>query len=91
MSAPSLKDIKKLAATCRKAGITSFKFHSDGSYEFNLDPNPTVKTRQRGKKQDAASPQQATFTADVGEDILTEEQLLFWSSDTPLKITESNS
>lgn len=80
MSALNFKDIKKLAAMCKKAGITSFKCYKDGSYEFSLDPTqPVVK---RVSKNQPIVTSGANFIPEIGENILTEEQLLFWSSDS---------
>lgn len=69
---PSPKEIKKLAAACRAAGITHFKC---GDIEFSLDVTP---------KADKASPAEAKkpYHGEQGEiesDTLTEEQMLMWS------------
>lgn len=84
MNFPSVKELKKLAAACRKAGISNFKYHQDGSYEFSLDPTAAVeepKPRKSQAKQQFVplnEPKEA-FTADS----LTEDELLFWSAGSP--------
>lgn len=73
-----VKQLKKLAATCRKAGIINFKCMKDGSFEFELDPNhvpevPLSKLSQRTE-------QKASVQGPIESDGLTEEQLLMWST-----------
>ena len=89
MSIPDLKNVKKLAALCRKAGITSFKCYNDGSYEFSIDSIQVELPKKTNKKQDVVQPKQPlSFTPDEGESILTEEQLLFWSTGNSAKDSE---
>lgn len=78
MDIPSIKNLKKLAAACRKAGILNFKYNKDESFEFSLDPS-----YQEPQKQVKASsqPQATTINPNTFEtDTLTEEQLMFWSA-----------
>lgn len=70
MTLPTSKELKRLAATCRKAGIKHFK---SGDFEFTLaDSLPEPKRRAGAKVYDAPD---ANFE---GEE-LTQEQLLNWS------------
>lgn len=67
------KTLKKLAATCRKAGITHFK---SAEFEFTLsDELPTVISKKSTKKEVKVS-QNESFESDS----LSEDDLLFWSS-----------
>jgi hypothetical protein len=70
MSLPNAKELAKLAAACRKAGIQSFK---GGGIEFTLTDAPPLTTRaakRASEDMDSGNPQ-------VEE--LTDEQLLGWS------------
>lgn len=73
----NFKELKKLAAACRKAGISHFK---SAEYEFTLTdevPVSTYKTKQASKP--AAGAPDAKFESDS----LSEDELLFWSTGTP--------
>lgn len=88
MSAPNLKELKKLATLCRKQGITSFKYNNDGSYEFSLDPTHDFGKPEKTSKS-SISKDYPLSNNDQGDPILTDEQLLFWSSDMPLTPKET--
>ena len=67
----SPKELTKLAAACRKAGIKSFK---NAEIEFTLTDEAPVSNYK--KKQE---PLQLANNYLVETDSLTEEQLLMWS------------
>ena len=75
------KEIKKLAAMCRAAGIHSFKC---ADYEFTLTHEAPVSPY---KKRQATKTKQSVTNATINEqfetDSLTEEQLLNWSVRDP--------
>lgn len=77
------KELKRLADSCRKAGIISFK---NADVEFTLASTPPVHTKRfRNKKSTHQSPE--VEQGDVlNEDVLSQEDLLFWSTG----ITEEN-
>lgn len=80
MALPNLKDLKKLAQVCRKAGITSFKMHQDQSYEFQLDTNYEIaKPSTKKAKETTSYPSDTKFETDS----LTESELLLWSVRDP--------
>ena len=69
-----LKQLKKLASACRKAGIKHFK---SADYEFTLtDDMPSYKPT---KGSEASS----MTNGPVETDMLTDADLLFWSSGAP--------
>ncbi len=72
-SSVNFKELKKLAAACRKAGIKSYK---DSNFEFTLADHLPSVTR-RSKK---ASRMPTAATGPFETDSLTDEQLLMWSS-----------
>lgn len=78
------KELKKLAATCRKAGIKTFK---NAEVEFTLSDEAPVSIKryglQKASQSDTNSELQVT-------DTLTEDQLLMWSSQDLLATTEEN-
>lgn len=73
-----IKNLKKLADACRKAGIKSFK---NAEFEFTLSddvPLSSYKKRmitKQPKLEDSSVP-----VADLITDSLTQEQLLLWST-----------
>lgn len=77
MPALSPKELKKLAAACRLAGIKIYK--GDG-FEFTLsDEAPPVSSYK--KKQMQTNPQAKTSQSeDFESDSLSEDALLFWST-----------
>lgn len=81
----STKDLKKLADTCRKAGISTFKGFG---VEFTLGAVPH-KARRESKahlstfEQEVLKSQQTPVKAvsePIKTDTLTEMDLLFWSA-----------
>lgn len=75
---PSPKDIRQLAAACRKAGITYFKC---GEVEFQLSTQTVlVGTKRKGRAAAASQPPTSYSPEDKGWDNLTEEEKLFFSS-----------
>lgn len=80
----NLKELKKLADTCRKAGITHFK---NEHYEFTLTDEVPV-TYYKKNKEAKAAPAPDTNTK-FETDSLTEDELLFWSTSSPIS-TEDN-
>lgn len=81
MNSPDVKKLKKLAEVCRKAGITNFKYHHDGSYEFALDPTAPQEAAKYTKKQTAMQTPEGPFGSpgDFDAETLSDEQKLFWS------------
>ncbi len=73
MSLPDAKALKKLAAACRAAGITSFK--GDG-IEFTLSTEAPVKINSKGKI--VAAPKDLGPN-EVESDELSAEALMYWS------------
>lgn len=80
MDFPNVKDLKKLAAACRKAGISNLKVAQDGSFEFSLDANIVPEKAKRSPKAPIQSFSQDSM---IETDSLTEEQLLMWSVNDP--------
>lgn len=70
MTLPTSKGLKRLAATCRKAGIKHFK---SGDFEFTLSDSLPEPKRRGGVVE-----YQAPDAAFQGEE-LTQDQLLNWS------------
>lgn len=72
MDFPDVKQLKKLAATCRSVGIKTFKC---GDFEFTLgDVVPYRPARKTSKATVVDSDNPPT------EEQLSEEELLFWST-----------
>lgn len=68
---PNAKELKKIAAACRKAGISHFKCDV---FEFTLDTNaPTAAPKGFSKPNHGEQ-------GEVQSDELTPEQILFWSA-----------
>lgn len=79
MALPTAKELKKLAAACRAAGISSFK--GEG-IEFTLSADAPVKRPRAAQAPKKAAP------VDLGEnavetDEMSPEALLFWSVADP--------
>ncbi len=72
MNLPDLKKLKRLAATCRKAGISHFK---STEFEFTLTEEAPVSPRSAKSLPNAVSVQ-----GDVESEEPDEIDLLFWSS-----------
>lgn len=70
MATPNAKEIKKLAAMCRRLGIKHFK--GDG-FEFTLTDEAPPAPVKAGAKPPHEAP------TDPKSEDLTEEELLFWS------------
>lgn len=68
-----LKNLKKLANACRKAGITYFK---SADFEFSLDASPQ-KIQTRRSKVNAGELKEDEAPK---SDSLSPEELLFWST-----------
>lgn len=80
MSMPSVSDLKKLASACRKAGIKTFK---SSEYEITLTDDAPVSNYKKTKPIDTS---EVKTPSDVYEDgALTQEQLMFWSSDNSVE------
>lgn len=86
MSLPSSKELKKLADSCRKAGIKHFK---NADIEFTLSDDAPVsnykKTKNASKGSIATKNSDSSNGIDQNfqSDDLTEDQLLMWSSYSP--------
>ncbi len=76
MSLPTPKELKRLAAACRAAGITSFK--GEG-IEFTLSSEAPVKAK-KAKDIAAKVNHDDGKEPDTSEAGLSEEELLMWSS-----------
>lgn len=74
MTLPTAKELKKLAAACRKAGITHFK---QGDLELDIAEELPKKPR-KASHASIESTQPSNIESD-GWDTLTEEEKLFWS------------
>ncbi len=72
-----VKELKKLAAACRKAGIKTFK---SGEIEFTLADAP-VKAPRASKK--VAAPAGAAEIDEKGWDSFTDDEKMFWSAPNP--------
>lgn len=84
MKIDSLKDLKALLRLCRQEGVEAFEL---GDIKFNLSPNLPVKAQTRYKAEETVT----TFTpGGITEEVqipttgLTQEQLLFYSSQGPM-------
>ena len=71
MSVPTAKELKKLAKACREAGIHYFK--GEG-FEFTLTGIAPEKVTAKSKNTTPAE------QGEIESDILSQEDLLFWSS-----------
>ena len=72
---PTAKDLKKLAAACRAAGITHFK---SGDIEFTLGEAPQKPKKLKASNVSEVSPADSDEIETEGG--LTQEELLQWSS-----------
>ena len=71
------KELKKLAASCRKAGI---KHYRCADFEFTLtDDMPITPTRHKSMLKISSSPMTTDKVIESDQEF-TEEQMLFWSS-----------
>ena len=84
MKIDNLKDLKKLIDLCRKTGIEAIEV--DG-VKMNLGPMPTTQARIAPQSSILAPADQTEYipggiteTMSIPTNDLTEEQMLFWSS-----------
>lgn len=78
MALPTAKELKKLAAACRKAGIHTFKC---GELEFTLGDEPTSTRKGAAlRKPPAGSEVSSVIAEDFRTEELTQDQLLMWSA-----------
>lgn len=75
MNLPDIKQLKKLADACRKAGIKHFK---SPEFEFTLTEDAPVKQARQSKG--AAPKASHSDTGEVETSGLSPEELMFWSS-----------
>lgn len=73
MALPNVKEIKKIADSCRKAGISSFKC---ADFEFTLTPEAPVSNYKKKASNYKETPDNSE--PDTGG--LSDEDILFWSS-----------
>ena len=73
-----VKQLKKLADACRKAGIKHFK---NAEFEFTLsDDTAPISNYKRKKVAEAPSTADSPANKPFVTDSLTEDELLFWST-----------
>ncbi len=82
MNLPSPKELKQLAAACRKAGISHFK---SGDFEFTLGPQPA----KQAKAGDVPKVNHDDGKEPEVEDALSAEDLMFWSASGGMPIATS--
>lgn len=76
MPVPTAKELKKLAKACREAGIHYFK---SADFEFTLTGvAPEKPTRNKFAQTDVQG--------EIESDSLTEEELLYWSTNGGLPV-----
>ena len=75
MAIPSAKELKQLAAACRKAGIKSLKCEG---FEFTLTDE--LPSKRRSSKTERSGAMASPVADDFEEEALTQDQLLMWSS-----------
>lgn len=73
---PDFKILKKLAESCRKAGIKSFKGFG---MEFTLSDEAPVSAYKQ-TKESKKSAQTVTDDSEIETDSLADDALLMWSS-----------
>lgn len=74
------KNIKKLAAECRKAGIKTYKC---SDFEFTLTEDAPLSNYKKRQDKNTVPTTFSNASDKIITDSLTEEQLLFWSSGEP--------
>jgi hypothetical protein len=83
----NFKELKKLAAACRKAGIKSYK---DSNCEFTLTDEPPVSSYKRRKRDPNTGANGPVIDPNLKVDgSLSPEELLFWSTEN-VGIDENN-
>ncbi len=80
MDFPSPKELKKLAAACRKAGIKAFK---GPTFEFTLSDDAPMSNYKRSKQSTSPQPDKPFVS-----DSLSEEDLMFWSTADDQSVSE---
>lgn len=78
----NIKELKKLAAACRKAGISHFK---SADYEFTLTEDAP---KSAYKLKTGTHEPQAGANDKFESDSLSESDLMFWSVGNPLGETK---
>lgn len=87
MKIENLKDLQKLIQLCRKLGVDAFEV---GDIKMNLGPEPIkYKASPKQTVQAALAPGGITEDTKIETDVLTAEQMLFWSSQGPETITDN--
>lgn len=81
-----IKQITKIAKACRKAGITSFKCPE---FEFTVSDN-LPEPKRIHKSQIASKDAEVSEPEKVETETLSDEALLFWSSQEHVPITDGN-
>lgn len=76
MTKDDLKTLEKLAKLCRKVGIKTFR---NESVEFTLSESEPIAIR-KSRTEKKESPKYAELEQAIQERVLTEEEMLFWSS-----------
>ncbi len=71
-----IKELKRIAAACRKAGISHFK---SADYEFTLTEEVPLTPYKRAQEA-VKSVSKASSQGDVESDSLTSDEILFWST-----------
>jgi hypothetical protein len=72
----TVKELKKLAAACRSAGIKTYK---SGDVEFTLTDEAPLTPYKAAKAALKASDKASQQAEDVESDGLSGDDLLFWS------------
>lgn len=86
MKIETLRELDKLIKLCRKRGVTNLK--AEG-LELSLSESEPV-TQTSNKKSNKINRLQNTPTLDsIEEDALSEQDALFWSSDSQMPLSES--
>lgn len=71
-----IKELKRIAAACRKAGISHFK---SADYEFTLTEDVPLTAYKQAKAALHSTQKTSSQGDDIESDGLTEQDLLFWS------------
>lgn len=82
MELPDLKQLKAIIALCRKSGVAAIEING---IKLTLKDQDVAPRKPRGK---ASAPVLTPDTAIRNEDELTEEQLLFFSTQDPIGTEE---
>jgi len=80
MKIESLKDLQKLIQLCRKMGVEAFEV---GEIKMSLGPEPAkykATAIYKQTLQKTLAPGGITEDVTIPTDLLTDEQLLFWSA-----------